>query len=517
MDKAKEYLALAQKHHFWVISGVVLLTSLICWWVAKSRLDKEFTDNKTNVESKFASMDGIKKTPDHPNDKVTEQLRQKVFGIGNNVFEAWELRFEEQKKVPQWQGNLTKPFLDWITKNPPDAEIKANWREDYRYFIRDEIDKLFKQVKARDLVEIANPTNVPPAAANRPPVRAGFNQPGNQQALIGVTHEWQGLVAWDEALREDLRFKYRWKTPPTTLQVRYANEDLWIYRALLAIIATTNKDAQEHLVASIKRIESLNIGTDVQLPETFYIPIAAAPGAVGPGGEGSEGQGQPEGMTDTVTGLPPLPGQVGGGQGEAGAEPAAAVSQDQITDAEIKNGRYVDAKGKQVGWNQADPFAEFKIMPFEMHLLMDQRKIPDLLANCANSPLPVEVRQVGITSTEAPLADTGGGGEAGSRGRQPPRNMMMQSRGGRMPGEGAEGLGGGRMSQPRPRPQRQNEGAGAGGATDLGSAVELRPYDLHVELRGVIYIFNTPDRLKVGKQPPPPEPAIAPVEAGAGG
>ena len=24
MDKAKEYLALAQKHHFWVVSGLVL-------------------------------------------------------------------------------------------------------------------------------------------------------------------------------------------------------------------------------------------------------------------------------------------------------------------------------------------------------------------------------------------------------------------------------------------------------------------------------------------------------------
>ena len=190
-----------------------------------------------------------------------------------------------------------------------------------------------------------------------------------------------------------------------------------------------------------------------------------------------------------------------------------------LVNAQLKHLRYVDAKGNPLGYSAPEPFAEFKIMPFEMHLLMDQRKIPDFLASCANSPIPVEVRQVGIVSMEQPVTSpNGGGGIGGGEGGMPRGNMMggnrMMPPGGRMMGEGG-GMPGPMNRQPRPNPRGGEGGGGAG--NDLGTVVEMRPEDLRVEVRGVIYIFNKPDRAKVGQAAPAPDAAAAPVEAGAGG
>jgi hypothetical protein len=211
-----------------------------------------------------------------------------------------------------------------------------------------------------------------------------------------------------------------------------------------------------------------------------------------------------------------------GGEGVAGP----ALTQDEYTDAVLRHGRYVDAHGMPVGYNQPAPFAEFKIMPFEMRLVIDQRKISDLLSNCANSPLPVEVQQVSIVSTETPLDNVGGSDEGrpgmpGMPGMQGGMNRPMMNRG-MMDGEG--GMPGGGRGMPTRPTRTPMGGEGGDGPTDLGSALELRPFDLHVEVRGVIYIFNYPDRSKVGKAEPAPEvqsdeaaEATDAAEAGAGG
>ena len=48
---------------------------------------------------------------------------------------------------------------------------------------------------------------------------------------------------------------------PNSFQVRLAQEDLWVYEALLRIIRATNEGATSYHNAAIKRIEGLHIGT----------------------------------------------------------------------------------------------------------------------------------------------------------------------------------------------------------------------------------------------------------------
>ncbi len=62
-------------------------------------------------------------------------------------------------------------------------------------------------------------------------------------------------------------------------------------------------------------------------------------------------------------------------------------------------GRYVDDKGMPLTAGSTAP-PEFKRMPVYMQLLIDQREIARLLVECANSPLPIEVRQFRVTPAD---------------------------------------------------------------------------------------------------------------------
>ena len=66
-------------------------------------------------------------------------------------------------------------------------------------------------------------------------------------------------------------------------------------------------------------------------------------------------------------------------------------------------GRYVDDKGEPLLYESEypyakHPYAEFKMMPIRMDLVMDQRRLPRLLVECANSNMPIEVRRIRIAT-----------------------------------------------------------------------------------------------------------------------
>ena len=143
------------------------------------------------------------------------------------------------------------------------------------------------------------------------------------------------------------------------------------------------------------------------------------------------------------------------------------MTDEQIRQQLIQN-RYVDDKGMPLSYDASasplyakHPYAEFKIMPVYMMLVMDQKRLPRLLVECANSKMPIEVRRVRIS----PAAAVG-------RPRKPGRRRAPFGRHGR----------------------HRSGGAGMGGQTQ-----ESGQSDIPVEIHAVIYIFNPPDREKLGK------------------
>jgi hypothetical protein len=178
-------------------------------------------------------------------------------------------------------------------------------------------------------------------------------------------------------------------------------------------------------------------------------PMGGMPGPMGgmPGPMGGM-PGPMGGMPGMGGGLGP-PGGLGGGNAHGTPEEQAKA---------LINFRYIDEKGTALPGDIAapnyakHPFAEFKIMPISMKLMMDQRELPKLLVQCANSTMPIEVRRIRLR----PSSNGSGGGY-------------------------------------NPAPT----GPGFGGAQDP-STLNFGSNDWPVEIHAAIYIYNPPDRQKLG-------------------
>ena len=56
-------------------------------------------------------------------------------------------------------------------------------------------------------------------------------------------------------------------------------------------------------------------------------------------------------------------------------------------------GRYVDDKGKPLTDPNQQPYEEFRMMPIDLKVVIEQKDIPRLLAECANSAMRIDVRR----------------------------------------------------------------------------------------------------------------------------
>lgn len=216
------------------------------------------------------------------------------------------------------------------------------------------------------------------------------------------TERYVGKVVWPGS--QAIVDRVRWNETPSTQAVLFAQEDYWVYQALCEIIKAMNQDADGHYNAPIKRIDALEIAQAVTRPDDGGIERLSA-------------------TSDRKAETPKVP------------TPSSS-------DEELANGRYVDAEGNPISGGAA-PSGEFRRMPIHMKLTMDQRQIPRLLTECANSPLLVEVTRVKFRASE-------------SRG--------------------------------------QAQKGGGGGEVDIG------PFDVTVDVWGVVYIYNRPDRARFETQ-----------------
>ncbi|MCA9246738.1 MAG: hypothetical protein KDA42_06470 [Planctomycetales bacterium] len=270
--------------------------------------------------------------------------------------------------------------------------------------------------------------------------REGAGMVGEGRLPMEDVDEKKYTVTWNG--QELIQQKLVWEETPSSLTVWVTQEDLWVYETLLLIIQQTNEEVMKtspHPAVSV--IEALEVGRE------------ASPGSVTTGRvlrvTGSEpGAGGREEMS--------APTYSGGEQelsmGRYGGEggPGGPSADDTLLD-----GRYLKADGTPRPASEENDTPEFKRLPVRMVLEMDEQAIPLLLAQCGSAPLPVEVRQVRVNQDRSARGRSGGGSMRG----------------------GEEG------------------GAMAGGQT---TTIEPKVQHETVTIQGIIYIFNPPDKEKLG-------------------
>jgi hypothetical protein len=412
MDKVKVFLGVLKKHHFWLLCVICIGAGMMGWMMATGSLASAFTAEEGKIKGKFGELDAILQTPNFPNGKSKELVDKLAQEQKQKVRLAWQKVYDEQAQFFKWPEYLGDDFLKYVKSQPWKADFPLRYREIYGREIRREFPKLLAIVGAD---------------AYDAPKRDGDAAPGAAPL--------EDKVVWSAESQERIAQKLNFAVAPQAIDIWLTQEDLWIYQTLLTIIRKVNGD---RYVPAIKEINQLAIAQDAAKDfadgQRSGI-IAAAHNA-----------------PKAAAGDAPVPDAAPPGDGE-GPGPAP------------DEGRYLNAEGKPA--SATEPLTEFKRMPISMKLRMDQREIATLLTECANSPLPVEVRQLRINPA-------GGGGNAGAP---------------------------------------QSSGAGRyGGKDDAASAGpnEHMSHDVPVELCGIIYMYNPPDPAKLGI-----DPAEAPMADGA--
>jgi hypothetical protein len=459
MDQLRKAWGWLQRQHFWVLTAVAVLVALGCWWRGANALLAEYTKNRGAIESQFTEAENVRKKEYHPNADIQAKQTEEIANQQKSVRELWEQLYARQTAaVLKWPGNLSEEFRKYIEKLTFGDEIRRDLRAHYNNYIQNHFPALPKIVGALEAPADGqggmgsygrggSSFDLQSLMSGR----SGRGRGGPEGGVEGVVDEPDFIVIWAD--QQLIRDELAPRTTPSAKRIWKTQEDLWVYEALLQIIANTNQAAHADRFsnAAVRVIQSLEVGR------------AAA--------QASRGTGRIDMIVSGATSEGSDPRQEGGsaayGSGERGGREAVmsegyfaggerggrgGVTADD--DLDLFNNRYVGADGVPIpdpGDGNPTAFGtEFKRLPVRMTLTMDGRWLPQLIAECANAPLQVEVQEVRINPEE------GGGSMGGGRG---------------------------------------GRGGGYGMSTSLEGqemVPEAEPNVKTVILQGIVYIFNPP-------------------------
>ena len=468
MDQLKHYLRILKRQHFWVVSVAIVLVGIAAWFWTVRSLSTERGDFQTSIDGSYSTVEGVRRKQDHVNQDTQDKMTQLIADRRNEVKAAWDRKFKQQtggeegeEDILKWPEELGPQFLRAVEKFRPieehatypvpavDRDIATNLRENYRDYVKNELPKLAERIGAVWRME----------SDEYGDVRGGDEGEGESRGFGrgGSARDSATIVYWnpdDQQLIQSQHFD--WTTGirkrPSSLQVLYAQEDLWVLTALVDIIKRTNGKATVRHNAAVKQIESVKIGKHAGGVRGKIRRDAAAVSE----DESTENVSDERDWTER--------------EEESSEEEGDGPS--LIDPAE---GRYVDKNYQQLGgFLELQGYLASEVakrMPVRMRVKMDQRAIRRLLIECANSRLTVEVRQVRVNPQDGATGSTGLG-----------RGLLGGQFGGEPDFESRGGLFGQR-------------GLGMGADMQMDDAF---PYDVTVELYGIIYIYNPVDEETLG-------------------
>ena len=520
MARKQEFsIETVKKYYFWVVVPLGLITALFVTMGTVAKITADFKARTTALENTKRSTETIRNENNHPNDNTIKQIQDFTVELENNVNKAWEHLKRDQDFHNYWPPDVGPRFNEEIKDLRFGDEISYDSRVDYLNFINKyvpqleiDVDRRRLQEKDKDgnwverkseLVEMSGGASG--GATGREVSSSGSMSVVGGSANTGVLDpsltlppnlRIVGVVDWDKP--EPRALVDHWQTVRQSVDIWYTQEDFWIYKALLGAISRTNSGATAPHNAWVKRIDSFLIGRAASqvLAERSMAgndDLVGSDGSrtgSGMGGLGASGPGGAPSGSSSLSGS----GSMSSGSGTGGA-PVRPPTPEEI-EAVLKDFRYVDDKANPLAAGTKAPFNEFKRMPVFMRLIVDQRRIPELLVNCANSEMPIEVlwirinpeamRPFDITSyTSSNIA--GGGVKIESAAAGTPRSAS--STGSAVPGSTTPSTGMGGRSEEGSMSAFQQGGTISSYGTET----------VTIEIYGVITIFNSVDESTLHK------------------
>ncbi|MGI9472495.1 MAG: hypothetical protein ACR2NZ_13220 [Rubripirellula sp.] len=482
MDQLKTQLAVAVKYGFWISSALVLLVSLGIWYMTTSSLDDENQKQTQKINSSISTVRSVQgELSDLPNDLSHEKMEELISQRQEEVLTSWEDLYDRQKDILVWPTGIfnqelvdeykdkvpIETFIEFPTEEAD--ELETTLRRQYATYIKNVLPTIAEIAKTEWTAEFESSSSISAGMMDGMGMSmGGFTRPG---ADVDITGESGGpLVEWDSGSQSAvLKDLFPWRgSLPSTLDVYYSQENLWILRQLLAIVAEVNGEARQPYQAKIHQITRIGIGRSVKT-DAGYISKpgqGSVGGMMGMGGMDEMGM---DGMDEMSMGGFDMDEGMGGATVEA-VDPA---------DNRYLNGLLepIDGSSLRSALTSNSPsdasVAVAKRVPVMLSLNMDQRAVHELVAICGSADLMVEVSQVRVLPKNA--SSGGMGGMGGMDMGMDDEGMGME-----MGMGGMGGMGGGMTRMPG------------------SDEVEEFPLDMSVEIYGIINIYNPPDPVKLG-------------------
>ena len=360
----------------------------------------------------------------------------------------------------------------------PSKELETTLRTRYERYIKNILPDLAKIADAEWTAEFEQTGGMDMDMGGMGMGRGSMSGPGGVAKDVDITGAEKGpLVQWsNESQTQVLKDLFPWRgSLPSSLEIYYSQENIWILKQLLGIVADLNTGASQPYQAKIHEIKKIAIGKSVNFTQ----------GSISKPGESSSGMGMGGGMGMMMDEMMDMGGDMDmeDMMGTGGDFAGAGMGGGMETVKDPAENRYVNValepitgSALRTALTSAQPsdaaLAVAKRVPVMLSLNMDQRAIPELVATCGSSRLMVEVHQVRML----PKSESAGGmmdmgGEEG---------MEDMGMGGGMMGGGM--MGGGMMGGGGPSAEPEDE----------------FPLDMTVEVYGIIYIYNADDQEKLG-------------------
>ncbi|WDI40349.1 hypothetical protein [Bremerella sp. P1] len=532
MDKLRPAIAFLKKYYFWVFALVVLLVGIGGWYMSTSTLDQEYQARSQEIDTRLNSARQIASTANHPNTQYEEEMQTWLTQYRDDIDQAWQKKWEAQKSVLTWPAELNvggSDFTDIVNGillgrpiealTEEDKPMSTNKRELYRDYIKEELPKLAEIIHARwspsgngtggggqfgieafdggagfeggGISGMAGLGGRNPNTVEKPPL-VMWN-PSNQANIQSKSFDWsgsnasQGIGGMDGPGGSGGATGAGGRNVPTTKEVLYAQENLWVLRNIMNVIAKTNGDISSPHQATIKAIDTIEFGREV-MPIRSKVVIPRSPLAAGTDEFGME-----SGMMDDPYGDPSMMdegmgmGMEGMGMGPDGM-PLDGMEMDpgdlRYVDKDYKKLMVEDLKAATTEPTSENYYLSVaKRLPVRMRFIMDQREIDKLLVECGNADLMIEVRQVRINPQTSGVGGMDGGMGGSGMGGPGMSDFGMSG----MSGMG--GIGGGMEMG-----GMEMGGMGRGGQSGDGVDQAEKIFDAPVEIYGIIYIYNPVNR-----------------------
>ncbi len=498
MDKLQPILA----HKFWMLFVTVLIVAVLGWSSGTGALTDGIEGEKTKLEGSFKKIDGLASTAGEKNDAWIDELTKINASMSSRTRVAASQLWDGQKQLKTWPIRIARRApeffcLEDVTTVLESPGGNANViRTFYKLDYERELDRVWMLVE--------------PEGAPQGPRKVRFPR---RNLPTPARYPWQSV-------------------DPSIEEIYSAQEDLWLVSSLLTAIREVNSGTVSVVDSHVKELQLIQLFRGARLTDGASGSEGGAAGGPGgaagaggvPGGGGAAGgppAGGPTGVSAGVGGASggTMAGMEGGGGGQASGDQFSIAVDFALTEefsgVLIAGGEANQDGGGSMGGGGGGPMggggspmggggggpmgaggpgggaaaggseaatpqkyycedSEFRrTRGFKLKLVVDHRKLPELLAALSRSPWPIEIVHVnqGPSPTtiyhpsEASAGDEGdpmGGGGGGFPGGAGGTPMGGGGAGGGTPMGGAGGgtpMGGAGGGTPM---------GGAGGGTPMG-------------------------------------------------